>query len=31
MIIFHRTAEFDAWLSDLKDKIGKNGVPHEKD
>jgi len=21
--IFHRTAEFDAWLSDLKDKIGK--------
>jgi putative addiction module killer protein len=21
--IFHRTSEFDAWLSDLKDKIGK--------
>jgi putative component of toxin-antitoxin plasmid stabilization module len=21
--IFHRSAEFDAWLSDLQDKIGK--------
>jgi len=23
MNTFHRTAEFDAWLSSLKDKIGK--------
>jgi putative component of toxin-antitoxin plasmid stabilization module len=23
MKTFHRTAEFDAWLSGLKDKIGK--------
>jgi hypothetical protein len=24
--IFHRTAEFDTWLSDLKDKIGKASI-----
>ncbi|MDN5869659.1 MAG: type II toxin-antitoxin system RelE/ParE family toxin [Nitrococcus sp.] len=25
---FHRTAEFDAWLSGLKDKIGKARIIH---
>ena len=28
MIVFERTVEFDAWLSRLKDKIGRARIVH---